>query len=45
MLSRTSLLTSSRRRLCSCSGLSRRRVKISERAWVRTYGKGSSESV
>ena len=37
-----SLFTSSLSRLCSCSGLCRRRLLISESAWVLTYGRGSA---
>jgi hypothetical protein len=41
----TSLFTKSRRRFCSCSGLSRRSVNIRDNAWVRTYESESRERV
>ena len=37
----TSLLTSNRNKFCSCSGLSRSRVKTRLVVCVRTYGRGS----
>lgn len=41
----TNLLTSKRRRFCSCSGLSRNKVNISVIVCIRTYGRGSSDKV